>query len=242
LLTAFVPGCGDDPPGANEAPVTEPSLTLLSVTGAGAGGWQRGDDRACVEFGHDPLQTLIAQVRIQGDWLVRPLHNCGSRTRCGYVEISVSNEQDEILLTEAAASLSINLPFSGLTVPAGSSLTFAARLMDQNGEPYIVADAGLCGREDACSVTLSLSDSCTGSSAEDGGISDAAAEGNGSDAAPEMPDATTLTDATSDGAVLDGSPPDGSTSSDSGLSDSGPPNAPSDASPSVDASDAADAG
>ncbi|HEX2882115.1 MAG TPA: hypothetical protein VHO25_21495 [Polyangiaceae bacterium] len=238
LVAPFAPGCGDDPPGANEAPATEPSLTLLSVTGAGARGWHRGDDTACVEFGHDPLQTLIAQVRIDGDWLVRPLHNCESRTRCGYVEITVSNEQGDVLLTEAAASLSINLPFAGITVPTGSSLTFTARLMDQNGEPYIVADGGLCGRDDTCSATLSLTPDCVGSTPDpDASVVDAAL----------TPDATT-TPADAGPAGVDAGTPDASApdaaSADSGDVDGGNPAFP-DGGPSdggTDASDAADAG
>jgi hypothetical protein len=243
LCSALTQACGDDPPGANDAPATEPSLTLLSVIGAGAHGWRRGDDEQCVERGHDELQTLIAQVRIDGDWLLRPLRNCESRTRCGYVEIDVTNEQGDLLLTEAAASLSINLPLAGLSVPDGSALTFTARLMDQYGTRYVVADGGLCGETDTCSVTLALADACSGSASEDSGASDAAT-GSPSDAAIGLPDATTPGSGP-DGAALDGALPDGSTGSDSGLPDGGSPSSPSDASPNdadSDASDAADAG
>jgi hypothetical protein len=193
-------------------------------------------------LGHDPLQTLIAQVRIDGDWLVRPLHNCASRTRCGYVEVTVSNEQGAVLLTEAAASLSINLPFAGLPVPDGSSLTFAARLMDQNGEPYVVADAGLCGREDTCSITLTLAQRCAGSAPQlDAGAGDAslmadagavpadASSGN-VDASDTLLDAAALADGALDANLPDGGGPAVVTT------DAGPDDA------SADAGDAADAG
>lgn len=241
LLAPFAQGCGDDPPGANEAPVTEPSLTLLSVVGAGAGGWERGDSTACVALGQDDLQTVIAQVRIDGDWLLRPLHNCQSRTRCGYVEITVTNPQGEVVLIEAAASLSINLPFAGLSVPAGSTLNFTARLMDQNGDEYVVADGGVCSHDDTCSVTLSLDQNCAGAPSEmDSSVpNDDAATGpdatTGMPSVPDSgvsdaaPDATPLADASPDGSV-----PDASTNPntpDAALDDA-----------SLDASDAADGG
>jgi hypothetical protein len=204
-------GCGDDPPGAGDAPATEPSLTLLSVTGAGAGGWRRGNAAECVELGHDPQQSLIAQVRIDGDWLLRPLHNCESRTRCGYVEISVSDDAGVLLLTEAAAALSINLPLAGLSLAEGTSLTFEARLMDQNGSPYVVEDGGLCGPTDTCSVTLSLAQHCAGSS------------GGGNDAS-FPPDAATLgPDPTPDAALSDAALP-GTPLIDGAVHDSAVPN------------------
>jgi hypothetical protein len=241
LSAPLTQACGDDPPGANDAPVTEPSLTLLSVIGAGADGWQRGDDEQCVERGHDPLQTLIAQVRIDGDWVLRPLFNCESRTRCGYVEVSVTNAQGQLLLTEAAASLSINLPVADLNLANDSELTFTARLMDQSGNPYVVADGGLCGETDTCSITLSLTDACDGSSLQDGGATDAQA--SGPDATIDLPDATpAIPD--QDAVAPDGSPADDggtdSGSSDSGLTGPGTDAAVDDA--SVDSSDAADAG
>lgn len=241
LSAPLTQGCGDDPPGANDAPATEPSLTLLSVVGAGAQGWQRGDDVTCVERGQDAFQTLIAQVRIDGDWLLRPLHNCESRTRCGYVEVSVTNGQGQLLLTEAAASLSINLPLAGLGVPDDSALTFSARLMDQYGNPYVVADGGLCGEADTCSITLSLADACSGSSLQDGGATDAQA--SGPDATIDLPDATSPIP-NQDAVAPDGAPSDDG-GTDSGSSDSGLPGPSTDAAvndASVDSGDAADAG
>ncbi len=236
LLAPFAQGCGDDPPGANEAPATEPSLTLLSVMGAGAGGWERGDSTACVALGQDELHTMVAQVRIDGDWLLRPLHNCQSRTRCGYVEITVTNAQGEVRLTEAAASLSINLPFAGLTLAEGSSLNFAARLMYQNGDAYVVADGGVCGHEDTCSVKLSLDQQCAGAPPEmDSSLPDDAAASPDMPSVPDSgvldagPDAAPVADASPDSSV-----PDGSTTPntpDAALGDA-----------SLDASDAADGG
>ncbi len=240
LLAPFAQGCGDDPPGANEAPATEPSLTLLSVVGAGAGGWERGDSTTCVAIGQDELQTVIVQVRIDGDWLLRPLHNCQSRTRCGYVEITVTNAQGDVLLTEAAASLSINLPFAGLSVPAGSTLSFTAKLMDQNGDEYVVADGGVCGHDDTCSVTLSLDQNCAGSppNTDSSVPNDAATSPDATTGLPSVPDSG-VSDAAPDAtpvadASLDSGSPDGSTNpntADAALDDA-----------SLDGSDAADGG
>jgi hypothetical protein len=126
-----------------------------------------------------------------------------------------------------------------LSVPEGSTLTFAARLMDQNGEPYVVADAGLCGRDDTCSVTLSMALDCTRASpSPDASLQDAAPQ---PDATPAVPDAT-APDVDAAYGATDGGTPDAA--SDGGVVDDGsvslPDAAPSDA--AADASDAADAG
>jgi hypothetical protein len=212
------------------------------VTGAGAAGWQRGDTTTCVEVGRDPEQTLIAQVRIEGDWLLRPLHNCQNRTRCGYVEISVSTASGAVLVTETAAALSVNLPLAGVPLTDGESLTFTARLMDQYGRAYVVADGGLCGREDSCSTTLSVAQHCEGSTPEpDGGLPVPSDGGEPADAmTPDPEDATSAIDgAVSDAASLaDASAPDAGPT-DAGISD------PADGAAldaTADASDAADAG
>ncbi|HTM45141.1 MAG TPA: hypothetical protein VL137_09320, partial [Polyangiaceae bacterium] len=205
------------------APVVEPKLTLVSVSGAGATGWQVGGSEACVELGHDAHKTVLAQVRIDGDWLLRPLHNCDNRIRCGFVQIQVSTADGRVLMTKSAASLAVDLPFADIS-PAVGSYTFSARLLDQFGAPYVAPEghASPCGDGSRCTASLTTQlTSCGGpvipvpdASTPAGPTNDAAVPPT--DAA--VSDAGALMDATiSDASMIDASPASDATIADAAI-------------------------
>lgn len=146
-----------DAPSSSSAEVDEPTLSLVSITGAAAGGWRPGDAESCVELGSDIDGTVIVKTRLRGDWLLRPYRNCGSRTRCGYIEVTAADATGEIVMRRAAASLTINLPLGQL---GAGQYTLSAQLLDQNGEPYLIGDSGTACDGQLCSATLDVQAQC----------------------------------------------------------------------------------
>lgn len=177
--------CADDP-SSSSAQAEEPTLSLVSITGAAAGGWRPGDAEGCVELGSDADGTVIVKLRLRGDWELRPYRNCGSRSRCGYIEVTAADASGEIVLRRSAASLSINLPLGPL---GAGEYTFSAQLLDQNGEPYLIGDSGTACDGQTCSATLEVQAQCDNPSIP---LGPDAAVPEPDAAAPALPDAATL--------------------------------------------------
>jgi hypothetical protein len=146
---------------------------------------------------------VIAELSLEGDWLLRPLHNCQSRTRCGFIEVAVSDTAGNVLMTRAAAALAINLPLGELPNPTGT-FVFSARLLNQDGEVYSFGDGGTACANDACQTTLTVAQYCDGTVPTDAANppSDAASDGGPPMMDPDPIDAG-IADAASDASSVD---------------------------------------
>lgn len=216
-LATFAAACSSDEEApAPIAPPGPPELALLGLQPVGGPRWTPDDGGRCVELGQDPDQTVVVQVgkRARGDstqlenWTLRSPFGCGAVLHCGYLQLTLSSEEDERRIV--AITTSVPIAFARLRRPAGEH-TLRIELRDHEGRPARVGDSGVPFLEE----DLTFAVSCSPDSSPDAAIlTDASAKEAGSaidSGSLDSGNGATIGADASDSTTGDAPPLDGST-------------------------------
>lgn len=170
LAGAVAAACGDDDEGREPLPPPgPPEIGVVSVSTMPGQTWTPGDElpvaldcalRVIVNVGPAPGGVLT-------NWTLRPPEACGAIQNCGYVVVSLLDEDGERLFGTAGAQTSLGVDVSSGSVEAVRRLR--VELFDGNTEePFLLEDGGSAAHE--IDFELTAPEGCEGGAGGMGGM------------------------------------------------------------------------